>query len=282
MLPAQAVGLHADPAQFDGHRTTPGQLGHRSPPLGAHFRPAAGVASRSQRPAQVVDHDRQLRKSPGQVGDLGKLGVVDPGVEPVAQTGEHADPLPEVGPSEQTGRGEMALAAARPVGVPGGAVPDPPESAAPGPLVGHQDLLDGPAEHEIGEGDDAGDPGSAPVGTGRGLVGRIDRLADRPERLGTVGPVGAAALDEDRGLDPVPAARVLPQLGELVAVAGQVPQVVMGVADGQVGLDRLLHGPSQPVPPPVEHGSTLVSRRLPCRRDPGRGRRAPPGGWRAV
>src|ERR1700722_5947776 len=84
----------------------------------------------------------------------------------------------------------------------------------------------------------ADDPGNA--------AGRIRghdelRLSDRAECLGALDPVARSALDEDRPFDAMATLEVIVQLFGHVAVVWPVPQMVVWVADQQLGFEDLFH-----------------------------------------
>jgi hypothetical protein len=127
---------------------------------------------------------------------------------------------------------------------------DAAEAPASGPDVSLQHLAHAGAEHQVGMADDAGaDPGRAVAAGGahrRDAVGEL-RLADRTERLRPLGAVHGAALHEDGGDDSVALPQIRQQLRQQVAPAGTVPEVVVRIDDGQVGLQRLLGAAGKPL-----------------------------------
>jgi hypothetical protein len=125
-------------------------------------------------------------------------------------------------------------------------VADALEPPAPGGHVGGQHLLD-VGSTQVGVAHDAGQQGAGagPLALGGGGQDELG-LAHGAHRLGAVGPVPRPALDEDGRLHVVAAAGVRLQVAEEVAVEGPVPEVVVGVADGLVGVQRRLGPPLEP------------------------------------
>ena len=120
---------------------------------------------------------------------------------------------------------------------------DPPESplARLGQRVEH--LTGGLAPGEVGVADDAGDLRPRRSGTPLGRLGHELHLADRSQLDRAVPSVLGMAFDEHGPADVVAALGIGPQVVErigLPGVAAVEPQVVMGVADRQVGFEDLL------------------------------------------
>ena len=117
------------------------------------------------------------------------------------------------------------------------------EAPAAGPDMRLQHRLHAVAEREVGEAHDARGDARRPVGAARAHrrhAGDELGLAHGPHLLGARGAIHRMALDEDGGDDVVPGADVVEELVQEIAVVGPLPQVVMRVDDGQVGLeDRL-------------------------------------------
>src|SRR5262245_15217447 len=131
--------------------------------------------------------------------------------------------------------------------MPEGAAPDAAKAAAAGGDVRVENLGGPIADAQVDGADDAGgDAGRAVAARGAHGGNAVDELglADRAEGLGPVGPEHGAAFDEDGGDDVVSTGDVRADLVQEVALlhsafAG-VPEVVVRIADGEVGLERLL------------------------------------------
>ena len=109
--------------------------------------------------------------------------------------------------------------------------------------MGFQDRLHSVAEHEVGVADDAGgDLGGAVLAAGALGGETLDELdfADAPHFLGSRGAIHRMALDEYGLRDVVSAAEIVGELVEQVAVALAVPEMMVRVADGEVGFDGFL------------------------------------------
>ncbi len=120
------------------------------------------------------------------------------------------------------------------------------------------------AQREVHVGDDAGRDARVPVQTARGhrgyALGEL-RLPDGAQRLGTVRAVHRHAVHVDRARDPVAAADVCEQLVEQVAIhaaAHAIPEMVVRVADPQLGLEHRLGELRQPVGAIDAHGSYQI------------------------
>ena len=221
------------------------QLADRAPPAGEDLVAPARVRPDAERAAEVVEDDRRVGKRAREVGQLGDLRVVEPGVElrPRRRARRSRGGSPRRPKSPGGGlvcelrtswlasqpaawrmprkRGLAAMCASS-------------TAPTPSPSVRSAKL------------DDAG-------GDARRPVARRSRLIAATPSTNSVSPTGRSAsgpsravhrhaLDEHRATHVVPAARVGEQLVDQVAAAGMVPQVMVRVADRQVGLeDVLLH-----------------------------------------
>src|SRR5207237_2062198 len=113
-----------------------------------------------------------------------------------------------------------------------------------------EDRRDLVAEREIGEAHDAG--GDARLSVAAAVAHRRDaghelRLPHRTQLLRTRRAVHRLALDEDRGDDVVAPADVVEELVEQVAMPTALPEMMVRVDDGQVGLeDRLRRTRGEP------------------------------------
>ena len=130
------------------------------------------------------------------------------------------------------------------VGVARSGVADAAEAAGAGVHVGGQHLLRGLAQPEVGVAHDAGDDGAAALAGSALPEGELG-LADRTHRLGAVGAVAGHAVDVHRGHDVVAGARVLVQLLDEVPLLRVVPEVVVGIDDRQLGLERSPRAPGR-------------------------------------
>ena len=84
-------------------------------------------------------------------------------------------------------------------------------------------------------------------------------LAEGLHVLGAVGAVHGRAFEEDGADDVVPGSEVAQQVVEHVVVAGPLPEVVMRVADRQVGVDGVFLCELQPVFAWGDHGVPPVA-----------------------
>ena len=192
----------------------------------------------------------------GQVRDL---RVVEPGIEGEARAG----PAPRSPRGTWRGRDRgaapglvWALWISGGLVLPGGGVADALEAGAGGGHVGAQDLLGAGAERQVDQADDAGGDARRAVAAARRHGGdAVDELglAQRAQLGRAVGAVAGRALDEHRALDFVAAAGVGQQVGQQVAVRGEVPEVMVRVDDGQIRLEDLLLRQAQPVLADARH-----------------------------
>ena len=132
---------------------------------------------------------------------------------------------------------------------------DAAEAVGAGCLQRLQHRFDAIAQVQVGVADD-GRRGPAravqPAGRGRRQSLHELHLAHGPHLLRPGGAVHGAGFDEDRGRYVVAAVHVGGQFVEQVALVGdplgaEVPEVVMGVADGDFRLQRLLLSERVPV-----------------------------------
>ena len=125
----------------------------------------------------------------------------------------------------------------------------PPEPAAAGRQERFQHRLNRRAQHEVGVAHDSrGHLRGAvlPAGAlGGDALDELD-LAHRAQLLRSPGAVHGVALDEHRLGDVVASRQVLGELVQQETVARPVPEVVVRVADGQTGFQRLFHRQGQP------------------------------------
>ena len=163
-----------------------------------------------------------------------------PGVEREPEPGEHGQARPEVRPLvdvRPVGHRAVADDVAR---VPRRRVPHPAEAPATGAQMRLQHRLHAVAQGEIREAHDAGGDPRGPVHAARahrGLAGHELGLAHRPHLHGPGRAVHRVAFEEHGGDQVVAGRRVREEVGQEVAVALAVPQVVMRVDDRQLGLE---------------------------------------------
>ena len=187
---------------------------------------------------------------PGQVDDVVKLGMIDPGVEGQAERGQPGQTRSEVRlPQHMRPRGRAAVAD-RLAGVPAGRMAHTAEPSATGPDQRFQHRLDAVAEGEIGEAHNASGDTRRPIeaaGAHRGDASDELGFAHRSQLFRSVGAVHAVAFLEHRGDDVMTGADVGEKVVEQVTMVRPIPQVVMGIDNGEVGIEdglgRLLGQP---------------------------------------
>jgi hypothetical protein len=173
-----------------------------------------------------------------------------PRVEGQAERGKAAQARAEIRlPEEMQAVRGLTIADDR-ARVPRARVAHAAEAPAAGPDVRLQHWSHAVAEREVGEAHDARGDARRPVGAARAHrrhAGDELGLAHGPHLLGSRRAIHRMALHEDGGDDVVAGADVVEELVQEVAVVGPLPQVVMRVDDGQVGLEdrlrRLLREP---------------------------------------
>ena len=109
--------------------------------------------------------------------------------------------------------------------------------------------LHGIAEHEVGVADDAGGDFRRSVLAAGALGGQpLHELgfSDATQILGPARAIHGVALDEHGLGHVVPGAQIIGQLIQQIAVALPIPEVVVRVADGEVGFDGLFDNLSEP------------------------------------
>lgn len=127
---------------------------------------------------------------------------------------------------------------------------DAAEAVAGGAEMRLQHRLHLGAQAEVGMADDAGADLRRSVdaaGAHRGDAVDELGLADGAHLLRPVGPVHGAGLQVHRGDDVVAAVQVFEQLGQQIAPARPLPQVVMRVDDRERRIKDLLLPPVQPL-----------------------------------
>ncbi len=161
--------------------------------------------------------------------------------------------------------------------LPASGVADAFEARAGGGHVRAQRLLGASADRQIDEADDARRHPRGAIAAARRHGGdAVDELglAQGAQLRCAVGAIAGRALDEHGRLDLVAAAGVGEQVGKEVAVRGEIPEVVMRVDDGEIGLQHLLLRQAQPVLADARHARGHRAMRL------GRGHRRLPDALR--
>src|SRR3984893_12391628 len=128
----KAGELHAQPSDLDVDIRAGRNLSAGGAPLGECLLALAGVGSDRQRPAHMIEHDRRLRKSAGQIDNVAELGVEQPCVETQAERGEAGEPLAEIAVAVEALGGPRAVDREAPVVMAWGAGAEGFEGAAGG------------------------------------------------------------------------------------------------------------------------------------------------------
>src|SRR3984893_765649 len=159
----KAGELHAQPSDLDVDIRAGSNLADGGAPLGECLLALAGVGSDRQRPAHMIEHDRRLRKSAGQIDNVAELGVEQPCVEPQAERGEAGEPLAEIAVAVEALGGPRAVDREARVGVPSGTVAISfLASAGDGDML-LENPLGAAADPEVDVADDSGDAPRRPV-----------------------------------------------------------------------------------------------------------------------
>ena len=263
LFPAEAVDHHLDAADLGDDVLAGGEFGDCVAPAGEVLVVLAGVRAHAERTAEVVEDDRGVGEGAGEVGELGDLRVVEPGLEAEVALAKLGEALAvglvqvDVRDLDDARVGHVGR------GVPAGVVADAAEAVARR-HVSVQHLADGCTQQQISVADDArAGPQLAVESAGAlgGDAGDVLGLADRGHGLGGVGVVHRAALDED-GLADVEVACVLQQFIEEVAqgraVGAGVPEVVVRVDDLLIGVDGGFLVGGEPVEVVGDHSVLLT------------------------
>ena len=144
---------------------------------------------------------------------------------------------------------------------------DAPEPVGTGRLQCLQHRRDALAEVQIGVPDDGRRGPTGTVETAGARRGQpLDELdlADRAHLLRAVRAVHGTRLDEHRGAHVVAAAHVVGQLVEQIPLVGdarraKIPEVVMGIADRQLRLQRRFLRQREPVIASERHETAPLS-----------------------
>jgi hypothetical protein len=143
---------------------------------------------------------------------------------------------------------------------------DAPEPVGTGRVQCLEHRGDPVAQQQIGVADDCrGSPSGAVETTGARCSQPLHELnlADRAHLLGTISAVHGARFNENGGTHVVAAAHIIGQLVQQIPLVGnarraKIPKMVMGIADGQLWLQRRFLGQRQPVIASERHET------LPC------------------
>jgi hypothetical protein len=191
----------------------------------------------------MVEDDLGLRVGAGEVGKIGELGMVKPGLEGEVERRQPrkagAPGRVEHLPLDRIG----ARLGERVARIPGDRMPDAAKAPVPGRDLGLQNPRNPVANPQIGMPDDSRAEPGRPVLAARAHRRRpVDELGfahglhlDR-----AIGAVHRAALDENGLGDFVAAADVGEQLIKQKPVPRVVPQVMVGIDDLQPWLDDFL------------------------------------------
>ena len=84
-MPAEATHRHGNTTKLDHHILTACEIGHALFPDLHDFVLFARVRANTERSANMVQDDGCIRKRMGQINQVGKLGMIHPGVETQAK-----------------------------------------------------------------------------------------------------------------------------------------------------------------------------------------------------
>ena len=232
-----AANLHVDVGLLRGG-------GDPLAPGGLYLFYTAGVGAGTQQTADMAQDDGQVRYGFGKLGQFFHLGEEHPAFQRVAHAGQDFGAGPEVV------AGHLAFDLVRGgvlngrIIVPGDRVADAAEPVGTGCLQGLQNGFYAVAQVQVGVTDDGGGGASRsvePCCTGGGQTLDEFNLANRLHLVRPVDAVHGPCLHKNGGAHVVAAVHIVSQLVEQVPLEGyalspKVPEVVVGVADGQVGL----------------------------------------------
>src|SRR5437899_9510675 len=122
---------HPEPAELHADVLTTGERPDGGGPAREHFRPLRRIGSDSERAADVVEHDRRVRKRLRERRELVDLRMIEPGIEAKPERRKTREPLAKAAVGKQTRRRPVARVHDGRVGVPGTDVANAPEAAAP-------------------------------------------------------------------------------------------------------------------------------------------------------
>src|SRR6267142_1679016 len=205
------------------------------------------VGSDSQDAPHMVDYNWRIRKSPRKIRELWNLWMEQPGVEGKIETGKARESGPESGIRQQSRRWRREKVALDRI-VEGGNHPDAAKAPTGGSDVLFEHRIDISAQAQVGKPDDSRVDAAARLSPRRFLAdgGNSPCFSDRAQVIRPFGAIPVAALNENGCLDVVAAVEISKQIIEEVAVAGDLPEVMVGIDDRQRGIDDLLAQPRQP------------------------------------
>src|SRR5580658_2723444 len=166
--------------------------------------------------------------------------MVLPGLEREPELAELREPLAKRRQPIKTWRRRGVAAADVGARIVSAGVADALEAPVARPDVALQHLAHRRAAREVGARNDALAGQHRPIAPARGhrrLAADELGLADELHRLRPARPIERAALDKDGALDLVPALQVRQQLRQQVAAVGEIPQVMVRIADREVRLE---------------------------------------------
>ena len=254
LVKIKAANGHAQATELDAHvRTGSRQALDRLAPQQKHLVAFAAVGTNRQRAAGMVEHDRQIRQRLRQVRKFVDLRVEQPGIVGQAQRLQTRQATPKFHALHQAGRRGPEQA-----GVEGivarqnmANTPKPPTRRVDMRLQYGVHLV---AQLQIGIADDTGaNPCfyAAPLGLARDVRNEFG-FTDRAQRHRTGAAVGVTALQKNSGDHLVPGGKVGQQVIEQIS-AGQVPQMVVRIDNGQVGFQRFFKPGLEPCRLQTEH-----------------------------
>ena len=258
LVPAHAAARHTEPAQLDRDVRARRQLCDPRLPQPEHSLALPGIGTDAQWTPNVVQDNGDIGESFGQVDQFQQLRMVQPGIETKAVTPQAGKSLAKPGIHKQSTRWALVRADLWAC-VPGCGMPDPAEPLRAGSQMGLKHRRHLGAEREVGKAHNAGCDSRRPAHRTHGRVLNECRFAHRSHGLGPIRPVHGTALDKDRSHHVVAAPGVPQHVLQQVAAAGPVPQVMVGVADGQVGIDCRFAPQRQPAVAIGRHVSSLAS-----------------------
>ena len=243
-MPAKAAHRHGQATELDHDVGAGRQLRHTPFPVLKDGVALPFVRTNAKRSADMVENDRAVRAGPRQVDQLHELGVVQPGVKAQAQPVQTGQPSAERGFQHQPfGRARVGVPNVG-AGVPAGRMTNPPEAVGAGRQMRLKHRLHPVAQREIGKADNPGTRGHRSIVAAGALGGyALDklRLTDRFHLRRTVFAVHRQTLDKDGLHDRVTAVGVVQQLVKQITVAGMIPQMMVWVTDGQLGVKSSLN-----------------------------------------
>ena len=275
MLPAVPVDLHVQPAKLGDHVRAARQLVDLRLPGGEHLVLLAGIGTDAERTAEVVENELRIRERPREADGVGELGVRAPDLEAQLAGAQMLEAGSKVVVQKQALGRVRAVVLDVGAFVPECPAPDPAKPAAACRNMRIQDIGRRVSNPQIDRADDpGGDPGLAVIprrAHGGDAVHEFG-LADASEWFGSVRLEHRPAFDEYSRDDVVPTRDIIEDLIQQIALlhraAPEIPEMMMRIADGKVGLERLLLHFTQPgfvsrlrdhsvLPPKPTHESSL-------------------------